>query len=142
VTPVAPYAVCLDLDLLQPQQVARWQLNVMANIQMEHILPLCLQQLKISSRTFGTSRDVPFTISLETHIPPIKSWIEDCLQNHSPCDIQSTPTVLPSRLLDIFPSPVIITNISTTDISYMTYTTNLRIPTLGSLTFIQSESLE
>ncbi|KAM3068410.1 hypothetical protein ACMFMF_009225, partial [Clarireedia jacksonii] len=66
---------------------------------------------------FGTSRDVPSTISLKAHIPLIKSWIASCLQNHSSCDILPTTKQLPSRLLDISRSPDIITLLETAKLS-------------------------
>ncbi|KAJ8058776.1 hypothetical protein OCU04_011765 [Sclerotinia nivalis] len=48
----------------------------------------------------GIARNVPTLISHKTHITLINSWIGNCLQNHSSCDVAST-SQLPSRLLDI-----------------------------------------
>ncbi|KAI9641566.1 hypothetical protein NHQ30_010378 [Ciborinia camelliae] len=55
----------------------------------------------------GIAKNVPTLISLNTHINLINSWINNCIQNHSSCNISST-TQLPSRLLDISGSPDLV----------------------------------
>jgi hypothetical protein len=57
-----------------------------------------------AGNVFGNARDVPSLITLESHISLIKSWINDCIDHHSSCNIAASK-LLPSRLLEISHSP-------------------------------------